>query len=117
MTSALPLLLAAFIGSLSSNAFADYRIRADQGGNIGQYLKKYGSIRDSGEQDIIDGRCVSACTLVVGVVPRARICVTSRAVLEFHAAWKPDANGHRKYHPEGLDYCGRSTRPRSETGF
>jgi hypothetical protein len=41
---------------------------------------------------VIDGPCVSACTLVLGVVPRDRICVTSRARLGFHAAWRPGEN-------------------------
>ena len=32
---------------------------------------------------MIDGRCLSACTLVRGVIPRERICVTRRARLGF----------------------------------
>ena len=31
--------------------------------------------------------------MVLGVIPRERICVTSRARLGFHAAWHPDNNG------------------------
>jgi hypothetical protein len=34
---------------------------------------------------IIDGPCLSACTLVRSTIPSNRICVTRRAVLGFHA--------------------------------
>jgi hypothetical protein len=36
---------------------------------------------------IIDGLCNSACTLVVGIVPHNKICVTPRASLGFHEAY------------------------------
>jgi hypothetical protein len=42
---------------------------------------------------IIDGPCFSACTMVLGVIPQERICVTSRAKLGFHAAWNPGEDG------------------------
>jgi hypothetical protein len=42
------------------------------------------AIRDRGERVIIDGVCNSACTLVLGIVPRNRVCVTPRARLGFH---------------------------------
>ena len=35
---------------------------------------------------IIDGPCLSACTLLTGIVPKDRVCVTHRAALGFHAA-------------------------------
>src|SRR4029077_5780990 len=37
--------------------------------------------------------CASACTLLLGVIPHDRICVTPRAVLAFHAAWDPSLTG------------------------
>src|SRR5262249_25082684 len=40
-------------------------------------------------------RCLSACTLVLSIVPSRRICVTPRAVLGFHAAIAVDRAGHR----------------------
>jgi hypothetical protein len=36
---------------------------------------------------VIDGLCLSACTIVLGSVPHDKICVTSRATLGFHAAY------------------------------
>jgi hypothetical protein len=69
------------------------RISADLGGQIGEYLAKYKAIRVSGEKVEIDGVCASACTLVLGTIPRNRICVTPRAILEFHGAWDPTPSG------------------------
>ncbi|MCZ7658282.1 MAG: hypothetical protein M5U07_10690 [Xanthobacteraceae bacterium] len=76
-----------------TSATAGIRISHDNGGQIGHYLRQYAMVRSSGESVIIDGPCLSACTLVLGVVPRERICVTSRARLGFHAAWLPDESG------------------------
>ena len=72
---------------------AAVRIADDRGGKIGTYLDKYHSLRTSGETVIIDGYCASACTIVLGMVPRDRICVTSRTNFGFHAAYDLDANG------------------------
>jgi hypothetical protein len=70
----------------SSLAFAEVRISGDPGGEVAAYLHKYEEIRDSGQRVVIDGPCLSACTLLTGIIPRNRVCVTSRAVLGFHAA-------------------------------
>ena len=76
-----------------SSASADVRITADTGGQIGPYLETLVGIRESGQRVIIDGPCLSACTMVLGVIPRDRICVTRRARLGFHAAWHHGENG------------------------
>lgn len=76
------------------------RIADDRGGRIGTYVDKYQSLRTSGETVIIDGLCASACTIVLGAVPRDRICVTSHANLGFHAAWDFGANGRAVTNPE-----------------
>src|SRR5215213_9395717 len=78
---------------LGNSADASMRITDDFGGQIGRYLDRFKAVRDSGERVIIDGSCLSACTLVLGVVPRDRICVTRRAMLGFHAAWMPGPEG------------------------
>ena len=70
----------------SSMAAADVRIVGDPGGEVASYVHKYEQIRDSGQRVVIDGPCLSACTLVTGLVPHDHICVTRRAVLGFHAA-------------------------------
>ena len=74
------------LGLLTCAASADVRIVNDPGGEVSLYVRKFQEVRDSGERVVIDGPCLSACTLLTGIVPRSRICVTSRAVLGFHAA-------------------------------
>lgn len=85
----------------SQPAFAVVRIANDAGGQIGPYLDRLASLRSSGQSIVIDGPCLSACTLLLGIIPRERICVTPRARLGFHAAWKPDANGNKRLSREG----------------
>lgn len=88
------LLLGAALAAVSGPAaLATVRITGDGGGQIGPYLQHLMAIRDSGQRVIIDGPCLSACTLVLGVIPRERICVTRRARLGFHAAWHPTGDG------------------------
>jgi hypothetical protein len=70
-----------------SPAVADVRITRDFGGYVEEYKAKYQRIRETGERVIIDGICNSACTLVLGIVPLQRICVTPRASLGFHQAY------------------------------
>jgi hypothetical protein len=72
-------------------AAAEYRITRDHGGLVNQYKLKYLEVRDRGERVIIDGFCNSACTLVLGIVPLNRICVTPRARLGFHMAYYHEA--------------------------
>jgi hypothetical protein len=71
------------------------RIKADPGGQIGPYLENLAALRNSGERVIIDGPCLSACTMVLGVIPYEKLCVTPRARLGFHAAWHPGENGNK----------------------
>ena len=85
----LPLLPALSVAVVLGNfsALADYRITRDYGGYVEEYKAKYGLIRSRGERVIIDGTCNSACTLVLGIVPLNRVCVTPRASLGFHMAY------------------------------
>ena len=87
------LLCAAVLASVATPASATMRIAEDRGGQIGHYLEAFAMLRSSGENVVIDGNCLSACTLVLGLIPRSRICATSRARLGFHAAWMPDSDG------------------------
>jgi len=80
------------LGSAASEA-ATVRIVEDRGGRIGHYVRNYLSLQYSGERVAIDGPCLSACTLILGFLPRERICVTPQARLGFHAAWNPGDDG------------------------
>ena len=96
------LLFGATVVALSvTSASATMRISEDRGGQIGHYLDAFATVRSSGERVIVDGNCLSACTLVLGVVPRERICATSRARFGFHAAWMPDRDGRPITSPLG----------------
>lgn len=88
--------LATIIGaSYPGPARAVVRITDDRGGNIGVYWSRYMALRDSGQQVVIDGTCSSACTMLLGIIPADRICVTPNAVFGFHAAWRPGFLGFR----------------------
>jgi hypothetical protein len=68
-------------------ALAELHITSDHGGYVEEYKAKYQRIRDRHERVIIDGVCNSACTLVFGIVPLNKICVTPRASVGFHQAY------------------------------
>jgi hypothetical protein len=96
----LRVLFAAVAAMLAMPASADVRILASPGGRVGPFLQMFEAVGQSGERVVIDGPCLSACTLVLMTVPRQRICVTPRAVLGFHAASSRDFLGRRTFEPE-----------------
>src|SRR6202007_1032692 len=81
------LALVASVAFAAGPARADLHITRDHGGDVDEYKTKYKRIRDKGERVIIDGICNSACTLVFGIVPMNKICVTPRASVGFHLAY------------------------------
>ncbi|MEO6382720.1 MAG: hypothetical protein ABI146_01335 [Nitrobacter sp.] len=91
------LLLWALVGP---PAHAEIRILSSPGGQIGPFLDLFEGIRQNGERVVIDGPCLSACTLVLSAVPNDRICVTQRAVLGFHGARSVDRRGRFFAEPE-----------------
>ena len=98
------ILLAAVLGSLiSSPAQAEIRILASPGGQVGPFLDLFERVRASGERVVIDGPCLSACTLVLSMVPSDRICVTRRAILGFHGARSIDPLGRLYAEPEASE--------------
>jgi hypothetical protein len=93
-------LAAVALGAAVSPASADIRILASPGGQVGPFIELFDRVRASGERVVIDGPCLSACTLVLSTVPSERICVTRRAVLGFHAARSIDRRGRIYAEPE-----------------
>ena len=99
---------AAVLGALlvvvaASPSLSAVRITSDPGGQIGPYMAKLDALRNSGQSVIIDGSCLSACTMVLGVIPRDRLCVTPRARLGFHAAWRLNEAGRQVTSPDGTE--------------
>jgi hypothetical protein len=84
-------------------AQAEVRILASPGGQVGPFLDLFERMRDSGERVVIDGPCLSACTLVLSMVPANRICVTRKAILGFHAARSLDRRGRTYREPEATE--------------
>jgi hypothetical protein len=70
------------------------RIVDDCGGQLGKYVQAFAKVRSTGERVVIDGDCLSACTMVLGLVPSNQICATSRARFGFHR--------QRDVHPQGV---------------
>jgi hypothetical protein len=92
-------LAAVLCALVSLPALAEVRILASPGGQVGPFLDLFERVRASGERVVIDGPCLSACTLVLSVVPDDRICVTRRAILGFHAARSIDQRGRMYAEP------------------
>ena len=84
-------------------AFAEVRILSSPGGEVTQYLRLFAAVRATGERVVIDGPCLSACTLLLSTIPNSRICVTRRAVLGFHAARAVDRQGRVYAAPEATE--------------
>jgi hypothetical protein len=95
-----PTLFAAALLAALAPARAEVRILASPGGAVLPFLELFERVRASGERVVIDGPCLSACTLVLSTVPEDRICVTRRAVLGFHAARSIDRRGRFYAEPE-----------------
>jgi hypothetical protein len=84
-------------------ARAEMRILGSAGGEVGPFIDLFDKVAASGERVVIDGPCMSACTLVLSIVPHERICVTRRAVLGFHAARSMDRRGKLYAEPEASE--------------
>src|SRR5450631_3917306 len=96
-------LAALLCGLVAPPAHAEVRILASPGGQVGPFLDLFERVRASGERVVIDGPCLSACTLVLSMVPNDRICVTRRAILGFHAARSIDRRGRLYAEPEASE--------------
>ena len=86
---------------MARSAYADrvYYIHNDPGGLVLEYRSKYAQVSAGYDRVVIDGRCKSACTMVLGIVPLDRICITSRGYFMFHAAHM--SNGDRTFNGRG----------------
>ena len=94
-----------------SPASAEVRIEASPGGEAWSFIEFFEQLRRSRERVVIDGPCFSACTLVLVIVPRSRICVTRRAVFGFHAARAIDQYGREYPAPEATRVVAASYPP------
>jgi len=56
------------------------------GGSVAQYDARWAAYAARGVSVRVVGPCQSACTVLLGHIPRARICVTPAARFGFHQA-------------------------------
>jgi hypothetical protein len=62
----------------------------DHGGSVAAYNARWARLAARGVKVRIVGPCQSACTVLLGHIPRSRICVTPNASFGFHTAKRPD---------------------------
>ena len=79
-------------------AFAALPVRAEtidvydnHGGSVVAYDQRWSGIAARGVNVRVVGPCKSACTVLLGHIPRDRICVTPQASFGFHLAKMPRA--------------------------
>jgi hypothetical protein len=58
----------------------------NHGGSVAQYDARWAGLAARGVNVRIVGPCQSACTVLLGHIPRRRICVTPNASFGFHLA-------------------------------
>jgi hypothetical protein len=66
-------------------------VRDNHGGRIAEYEARWAAYGGQGVSVRIVGPCQSACTVLLGHIPRSRICVTPAASFGFHLAHLPAA--------------------------
>jgi hypothetical protein len=61
-------------------------ISDNHGGSVAEYSARWADLAKQGVSVRIVGPCQSACTVLLGYIPRSRICVTPDASFGFHLA-------------------------------
>lgn len=69
-----------------------YVVAGNPGGSVDGFIAAARRIKRGGGGLIIDGPCASACTLAADLA-RPNVCVTRRAVLQFHKWYRRDRHG------------------------
>jgi hypothetical protein len=73
-----------FAPSLASAETID--VNNDRGGFVFLYQAKWEKLAQQGVNVRVSGSCLSACTILLGYIPRRDICVTPGATFGFHLA-------------------------------
>ena len=80
-------LLAAILAFVPSLASAEtIEVGNDHGGLVFVYQARWEKLATQGIDVRISGSCMSACTILLGYIPRRDICVTPSASFGFHLA-------------------------------
>ena len=62
-------------------------IDMDLGGVVTGYIARYKADARAGTHFIIKRYCASACTTILGIIPRERVCVEPAAAMGFHSGY------------------------------
>ena len=75
----------------------------NHGGRVANYDARWAMHAREGASVRIVGPCQSACTVLLGHIPRSRICVTPQASFGFHLAHLPQATATLwRAYPSGI---------------
>jgi hypothetical protein len=86
------LLIAALLLSLSGAVSAEtIEVSDNHGGHVADYDSRWAELAARGVDVKIVGPCQSACTVLLGHIPRNKICVTQNASFGFHLANRASA--------------------------
>ena len=102
MTKAAPFIFALLFSVTALPARAEtIEVYDNHGGSVAQYDARWAALAQRGVSVRIVGPCQSACTVLLGHIPRGRICVTPNASFGFHLAHLPQATATlwRSYSP------------------
>src|SRR5665213_1082511 len=82
------LVFSAFItaGSASGVRAETIEVSDNHGGSVAEYNARWAGLAARGVNVRIVGPCQSACTVLLGHIPRSRICVMPEASFGFHLA-------------------------------
>ena len=90
MKLGLLLLIFTFLASLPARS-ETIDVYDNHGGRVADYNVEWAMRAQQGASVRIVGPCQSACTVLLGHIPRSRICVTEQASFGFHLANLPQA--------------------------
>ncbi len=79
-------LLALFLSVAVPAVAETIEVNDSHGGSVVQYDQRWAGLAARGVNVKIVGPCQSACTVLLGHIPRSRICVTPNASFGFHSA-------------------------------
>lgn len=75
------------------------RIMWDGGGVVTEFIEHFSEIRANNALVVVDGQCISACTLVTALDP-AKVCATPSAQFVFHSAFSRGPDGEKVFAAE-----------------
>ncbi len=64
--------------------FTPQNVKIDEGGSVADRMQHFELIEKAGHQFKIDGMCISACTMFLGL---KNVCVAPRTVFGFHSSY------------------------------